>query len=397
MGTTEALPQWACPVPIEDLEASVGGLSEALTLPPECYTSPAFWEFEKEAIFLREWLCLGRADEVPEPGDYFTVTIANEPLVVVRGQSGAINVMSAVCRHRGTVIATRTGNCGHGLRCPYHWWTYDLEGQLIGAPGMGDGFDKREVRLPRLAVELWQGFVFASFDAGAPPLAPALAKVEPLLTNYHLGDMVTTAPELREELPFNWKIMMENGTEPYHAPYLHHRYVPMPPPGTRGNFLPCSGGDGVMASIVDLGAPDLGINQSGALFLPAILTLDDVDRRRWVFATVPPNLMIFWEPDFVSWFLLVPNRPETVTLRWGYCVPRGTADGPAFDDRMALVRAGIETFNREDFEVNARVQQGYRSRFAPRGPYAPEEEILVQLNRWLVRRYREQAKRTITV
>jgi phenylpropionate dioxygenase-like ring-hydroxylating dioxygenase large terminal subunit len=385
-----------CPIPVEEFETSVGDLHNALTLPPECYTSAAFWEFEKEAIFFHEWLCLGRADQIPNPGDYFTITIANEPLIVVRDQGGDISVLSAVCRHRGTVIADDAGNCGHALRCPYHWWTYDLQGNLIGAPGMDEstGFDKRDVQLPRLHVALWQGFVFASFDADPVPLGPRLTKVEPFLANYHLDQLVTTAPEVRADLPFNWKIMLDNGTEPYHAPYLHHKYVPMPPPGTRGKFLDCSDDDGVMASIVELGAPDLGINQSGALFLPPIGTLNAADRRRWVFATVPPNLMFFWEADFVSWFLLVPNRPDAVTLLWGYCVSRATRDDPAFEDRIELVRAGIETFNREDFRVNARIQQGYNSRFAQRGRYGPQEEILLQLNRWLVGRYQMQAERT---
>ena len=383
-----------CPIPVDQFDASVGDLPEAITLPPDCYTSVAFWEFEKDAIFFREWLCLGRTEQIPKPGDYFTITIANEPLIVVRNYDGGVGVLSAVCRHRGTVIVDDAGNCGHALRCPYHWWSYDLSGNLIGAPGMDDGahFDRREIRLPSLRVEIWQGFVFASFDDGVAPLAPRLAKIERLLENYHVDQLVTTAPETRADLPFNWKIMMENGTEPYHAPYLHHKYVPMPPPGTRGNFLDLSGDDGAAASIVELGAPDLGINQSGALFLPPIDTLNDTDRRRWVFATVPPNLMLFWEPDFVSWFLLVPNRPDAVTLVWGYCVPRSSHADPAFDDRMDLVRAGIETFNREDFPINARIQRGYNSRFAPRGRYGPEEQILVQLNRWLVRRYRRQAE-----
>jgi phenylpropionate dioxygenase-like ring-hydroxylating dioxygenase large terminal subunit len=384
-----------CPIPIEEFDASICDLADAVTLPPECYTSHDFWQFEKEAIFYREWLCVGRADQIPRLGDYFSITIANEPLIVVRDRGDQVNVLSAVCRHRGTVIVSDAGNCGHALRCPYHWWSYDLRGNLIGAPGMDKStLVEDDVRLPRLAVELWNGFIFANFDADAAPLGPRLARVDSLLANFRLDELVTTAPDVRADLPFNWKIMMENGTEPYHAPFLHHKYVPMPPPGKRGNFLECDGNDGVMASIVELGAPDLGINQTGALFLPPITTLSDADRRRWVFATVPPNLMIFWEADFVSWFLLLPNRPEVVTLHWGYCVPKTTHDDPAFSDRLALVCAGIETFNREDFDINARVQEGYRSRFAPRGRYAVEEEILLQLNRWLVRRYQSHARAT---
>jgi phenylpropionate dioxygenase-like ring-hydroxylating dioxygenase large terminal subunit len=382
-----------CPVPLEEFDASVLDVTKAVTLPPDCYSAPEFYEFERDAIFFRDWLCLGRAEQAPDPGDYFAITVADEPLVVVRDREGELVALSAVCRHRGTVIAEGSGNCGHTLRCPYHWWTYDLRGQLIGVPRMTDkpDFGTDSVRLPRLKVELWKGFVFASFDSDALPLGPRLTKVEPLLAGYDLENLVTTPFVEYTDLPFNWKVMMENGVEPYHAPFLHHAYVPMPPPTARGNFLPCEDGDGVMASIVELGFPDAGINPAYKIFFPPIDALSIEQRSRWVFATVPPTLMFFWQADLVSWFLLLPTGPRTVTLRWAYCLPRAIHDLPDFEDRLDMTKAGVETFNRQDFPVNARVQLGYNSRSAVRGRYADQEKILVQLNRWLVARYRARA------
>jgi phenylpropionate dioxygenase-like ring-hydroxylating dioxygenase large terminal subunit len=386
-----------CPVPLDELEASTLDASRAMTLPPRCYTSPEFFEFEKAAIFRCQWLCLGRAEQIPTPGDYFTLTIADEPLIIVRDRDGEVCVLSAVCRHRGTLLAEDTGNCGRSFVCPYHSWSYDLHGQLIGAPGMEHttGFDKRDVSLPRLQVELWNGFIFANFDDAAAPLGPRLRGLEALLADYHLADLVTTAPDIIPDAPFNWKIMMENGVEPYHAPFLHRRYVP-----SRGDdtlhSLEWSDDSGAIVSQIEVPLPpgvemDVGVTPHGGCYFPVIESLTREQRRRFSFATVPPNLMLGWQADLVFWFLLVPNAPESVTLRWAYCVPETTMRLPTFEDLLQLTREGVEVFNRQDFPVNASIQRGYRSHFAARGRYSNQELVLVQINRWLVKRYREYA------
>ena len=134
------------------LDASLAPGAEGIGLPRECYTSQAFYEFEMQTMFSTEWLCLGRADEIPNPGDYFTVTVGADPLIVVRDETGEIHVLSAVCRHRGMVICSDSGNCGGQLVCPYHAWTYNTSGRLTNAPDMqrSGAFDKSRVRLPEL-------------------------------------------------------------------------------------------------------------------------------------------------------------------------------------------------------------------------------------------------------
>ncbi len=113
---------------------SVVDVGHAITLPPYVYTSSEFFEFEKEAVFSHDWLCLGRHEEIPEPGDYFTIQVNDEPLVVVRGSDRRIRVLSNVCRHRATLVNSGSGNCGRSFQCHYHWWRYDLEGRLVAAP-----------------------------------------------------------------------------------------------------------------------------------------------------------------------------------------------------------------------------------------------------------------------
>src|SRR5689334_17323098 len=117
------------------LESSVLRIEDAETLPPACYTDAEFFEFEKEALFNHEWLCVGRSDWVEKPGDYFTTSIIGEPIVVVRTQDGVIKALSSVCQHRAMLVAEGSGNT-HAFICPYHHWSYNLDGTLKGAPAM---------------------------------------------------------------------------------------------------------------------------------------------------------------------------------------------------------------------------------------------------------------------
>ena len=152
---------------IADMDQSVLDIGEARSLPPKIYTSPGFYEFEKEAIFYREWLGVGHQSQIPNPRDYFTVTVVDEPLIVVRQEDGSIKVLSAICRHRGHPVIPgedhNPKNC-RAFTCPYHHWTYGIDGQLRGALEMNRTVDIRkhcaETRLPELKVEIFHGLIY---------------------------------------------------------------------------------------------------------------------------------------------------------------------------------------------------------------------------------------------
>ena len=150
------------------------GPCHPLAIPPE-----AFLELEREEIFRKEWVCLGRVEEVPNPGDYLTTELIDEPLIVVRGQDKKVRVLSNVCRHRSSVILEGTGNAKNFV-CPYHAWTYANDGQLLRAPYMDKvkGFQVKNCRLPEFATEVWHGFVYVNLDGKAKPLAPRLKALE---------------------------------------------------------------------------------------------------------------------------------------------------------------------------------------------------------------------------
>src|SRR5580693_128960 len=192
----------------DSFSTSVVDISKAESLPPACYTSQEFFEFEKETMFFKEWLCVGRESWAKEPGDYFTAKHVGEPLVITRTKTGEIAAMSSVCQHRGMLVAEGKGH-GRGLICPYHHWFYSLTGELVAAPEMDRtcNFDKANHNLPRLKVETWQGFVFVNFDAGAAPLAKQLAPLDEVVAHYDLADLDGPPPSDAIRYNWNWKVM----------------------------------------------------------------------------------------------------------------------------------------------------------------------------------------------
>ena len=392
-----------CPLPIDDFDPSTGDFSNAVGLPPAAYSDPAFFDFEMDAVFGREWLCAGRVDQIPNPGDFYTITLAREPLIVARNKDGDVNVMSSVCQHRGMCVTApaerlpeewlelppETSGNSNTFRCPYHWWVYDLDGQLIGAPEMDrtTDFEKSDIQLPRVKVEVWQGFIFVNFDDDAPALATRLARLEPVIENFHLADMVTIDPATVPDLPFNWKIMVENFMEAYHPDRLHkgiHDFAP----SSLADFGPYESGDGAIFGHMGTTILDGGFNPTTKALFPVIETLTEDERRKILFAYIPPSLLIGFQPDSAFWFTVQPTGPATHTLTMAYIFPPSTLEVPLFDELLVAAIQGVELFNNQDLPTNTAVQRGLESRFAPRGRYSWQEGVLANFNTWLTKRYR---------
>jgi phenylpropionate dioxygenase-like ring-hydroxylating dioxygenase large terminal subunit len=376
-------------------------------LPRQCYTSPAFFEFEREAVFARNWVCVGRVDQLAAPGDSFSATVAGEKLLVLRGEAGDIRAMSAVCRHRGHVLSCDGDNPTGLFRCPLHFWTYDLDGRLVGAPRMGDALARLRdtTRLPPVRTELWHGFIFVNLDGDAPLLAPSLAKVEPCWANYPEVDMVSVPPiQATTPLPWNWKIQLENFTDAYHPEFVHtgtHDFAPSvhPAGGLEGGveFTPMADGDNAIVRSVPMLSPDGGMMRDGwgaeAMF-PSIAGLSPRQHNWLSFVMVPPNLQLMFAPGAVSYTLLAPAGAEATfassdrVTGGGWILPHSTVTLPDFAERAAAVREGAGKIWAQDVPVNNAMQAGKRSRFMPAGCYGPLETTLVQFNAWLLRAYR---------
>lgn len=391
------------PVPLWEMQPSTGDFADAVTLPPDCYTSEEFFRFEMDAVFGHEWLCVGRADQVPNPGDYFTITMAGEPLIVVRNEAGDVNVMSSICRHRAMCITApadrpqaewvapppETSGNVRQFRCPYHWWTYNLDGRLTSAPEMKrtNNFQKSEITLPRIRVETWLGFIFINFDEGAPPLSPRLERLEDVLRNYDVANMVSVDPMSVPGLPFNWKVMAENFMEGYHPDRLHqgiHDFAP----SKNVRYEPYHEGDAALIGYIKTTLQDGGFNPTYRALFPIIEGLTDEERWNQIFVFVPPTLLMGFQPDSAFWFVLQPTSAGTHTLSMAYIFPPKTVSQEMFPKLMDTAVHGVELFNNQDLPTNTAVQVGLASRFAPRGRYSWQEEVLSQFNTWLLSCYR---------
>jgi phenylpropionate dioxygenase-like ring-hydroxylating dioxygenase large terminal subunit len=374
-------------------------------LPSACYTSPEFFEYERAAVFARAWTCVGHASQLGEVGDFIAATVADEPLLVVRAAADRINAMSAVCQHRGQVLTCESGHATRVFRCPLHYWTYDFDGRLFNAPRMGDAEAvaclRNAVALPAVRVEIWHGLIFVNLDAAAPPLAPSLAKLEPLWAGYDGVELVAVPPGVADKpLPWNWKVHVENFTDAYHPEFVHrgtHDFAPSTLGDSGVSFTGMAAGDNAIVRSVPLVAPDGSMMDEGWGTPPAFPVIESLPRRQreWLtFAMLPPSLTLMFTPTHVGYQMIVPAGPQATfaasdrATGGGWLVPRSTRELPDFAGRAKAVSTGAGKIWAQDVPVNVAMQAGKRSRFAPATDrYGPLEATLPQFNAWLLRYY----------
>jgi phenylpropionate dioxygenase-like ring-hydroxylating dioxygenase large terminal subunit len=190
-------------------------------LPPRCYYDADIYEYEVEKIFRRHWIAVGRWDQVDKPGDYFTADFIGEPLIIVRDGDGELHALSNSCQHRWAAIASGSGSTSV-FTCPYHHWTYELDGRLRGIALQNiEGLDKARCRLPSHRVEIWQGWVFVNFDPDAEPVADKMKDISGFLDRYGISEY-RMVDAYHYDAPWNWKFSFENGAEAYHHVGIHH-------------------------------------------------------------------------------------------------------------------------------------------------------------------------------
>jgi phenylpropionate dioxygenase-like ring-hydroxylating dioxygenase large terminal subunit len=332
---------------------------------------------------------------VPHAGDYISITVNDEPLLVVRDDAGEVIIMSAVCQHRGYVLGDARGTT-RAFNCPFHGWCYDLHGRLVGAPEMSAHVAHDALAsshsLPRLRSEIWNGFVFVNFDGTAPPLAPRLKRLTAEVANHHMADMGAIETVDWPDNPWNWKFMHENAIEPHHTWYLHkgvHDFAP----STLASFVAWDDDDdGAIFHPTGFLELDANFNAGFISLFPVIPTLTERERKRVMFACVLPNLFFGAVPDGVFYYFILPQGANKLTIRVGLLYPPTTFAVKTFDAKLRATITGIMIYNDQDTVANTRVHQGLRSRFANRSRYAPKEKTLAQMNRWLIKRYLAYAR-----
>lgn len=380
---------------LEQLDPSDAELAQCLTMPPAVYTCEDWFEFEKRAVWDREWFCVGHHGAIPNPGDYVSITVNDDPLLVQRRDDGGVRVMSAVCQHRGHVLGEARGNA-RMFTCPFHGWSYDETGKLVSAPEMDAHASLAELQqkycLPSLRTEVWNGFIFVNMDGKARPLAPRLKRLSKEVENHKLAEMGGIPTMDWGPSPWNWKFMHENAIEPHHTWYLHkgpHDFAP----SRLATFAEWDDlDDGAVFHPTGFLKPDGNFTGSFSCLFPVIEGLTENERQRVMFACVLPNLFFGCVPDGCFYYCILPQGANAMTIRVGFAYPKSTLRMENFDVIFKSVVLGLETLNDQDTGANTKVHQGLRSRFAPRGRYAPKEATLPQFNRWLITRYKAYAQ-----
>lgn len=334
--------------------------SAARTMPAAFYTSPEFLDFEIEHLFHKEWVCLGRIEEVPEPGDYLVTELAGESLLIVRGNDNNIHIQSNVCRHRGMPVAQGTGRARNFV-CPYHAWTYDLDGRLLRTPLLKDrpDFDRRQCRLPQFSCTVWHGFIFVNLDGQASPLEPRLAGLEPLVRNYHMTQM-TLRYSKEKTWATNWKCLTENFMEGYHLSNVHRNTLHPITPTRLCEHFPA--GDGYLGYFSRFPS-DLPIR--GA-YHP---DLSEKERTCSVMFAVMPGLVAGVTGHLLSFVCIQPDTANSVRARLGLAFLNPDISQGDLDNAIGL----FERTMAEDEEQLVNLQRGLQSKFYQQAPLAPAD------------------------
>lgn len=342
------------------------------TLPRECYASAEVFAEETEQLFRDRWVCVGRESELARAGDYFLASVAGESLILVRAEDGAIHALYNVCRHRGTRLCEEEhGTLAAGkIQCPYHAWTYGLDGRLVAAPhmeGVG-GFDTADHPLHRAALDVWEGFVFIHLGPRPQPLA---AWLEPLLgrfSRFHMSSL-RPADRIHYEVAANWKLLFQNYSECLHCPVIHPQLSRLTPFKSATNDLtegPFLGGPMQIA-----GGGSMTV--SGAVCAPPVGDLPREDLHRVYYYSIFPNMLLSLHPDYVMVHLLMPEAHDRTRVVSEWLFHPDAFEDPQADPQDAI--AFWDTTNREDWRICEQAQAGVTSRVYTPGPYSTRESL----------------------
>ena len=367
----------------EQISAVRQPLSSASVLPLNCYSDPAFHTFEVEQVFMRTWQAVGRIDQVAEVGQFFTRELFGEPIVVVRGEDGEIQALSNVCRHRGRQIMEGAGTCKKHMVCPYHAWAYELNGRLAHVPHMeqSHGFMTADWQLPRLAVDIWQGFIFVNFDRQAQPLSPQLKSLDTILQPYNMAEMGCVDFE-RYQGAWNWKATMDNFSEAYHQPPVHtHTFEPWCP--------------AVLADYEEVDGPynlfwmPTGNGKRFPTPLPAIEGLPQKYYSNAIVINVFPHFHLLLDSSSAMWLDWDIRGVNDHDLVWRLVAPKTTLDAADFEQRKQDLHAALRPVWAEDEFACLGHARGAASRFVEQGRLSHMEKCLHQFHNWLLDQYQQ--------
>jgi Rieske 2Fe-2S family protein len=347
------------------------------TLPGRDYHDADVFAYEQERVFARSWVCVGRAEHLPNPGDFVTPEIAGERPIVIRGADGTLRAFANACRHRGTELLEGSGTVHGAIKCPYHAWTYGFDGQLLGSPNVheDDGVDRSEVCLWSIPLAEFDGFVFLDLSGSQSPVDEVIASMpdSPLeLARYRVGALRSGARR-EYEVAANWKIVVENYHECLHCPTVHPELVKIVPLYRRGEVEE----DGQTLGNT-MGEGLTSFTMTGTSTLPPLPGLDDTDIHTFYGVYLFPNLILNYHSETVNAVTIHPLAPDRTLVVSEFLFAAESVGSPGFDPSEVVEFRDLVA--RQDWEVCERAQRGVSSRFYTEGMYPRQEKWIAAFN-----------------
>lgn len=368
------------------------------SLPRAAYVDPAFLERERTGVWWAEWVAVGRVEQLVEAGDFLSVDLAGERIIVVRDRSGDLGAHVDVCRHRGARLTTAdqrvdpvtcdgpgpSGRFRGVIRCMYHSWCYELDGRVRNAPFLGeaDDFDPAAFGLHAVAVDTWGGWIFLNLSAdrvaAGHTLARQLGAIPDRIKRYPLADL-RSARRIVYDVAANWKVIVENYNECYHCAGVHPELCRIVPA-----FRDHGGADLDWDAGVPQAEGTFTFTLSGTSSRAPFPGLDEDERVRHKGELVYPNLMVSLSADHAAAFTLLPKGPARTLVVVDFLFHPDEMARPGFDPSDAV--DFWDLVNRQDWAVCESVQDGMTSRRFTFGWYAPMEDMSLDIRRYLADR-----------
>jgi Rieske 2Fe-2S family protein len=353
----------------------------AKTLPQQYFTSASLFEEERTKIFAQQWVLVGHQTQIAQSGDYLVQEVAGESLIVVGDQKRQLRAFYNVCRHRGTRLCEEDAGHVSAIQCPYHAWTYGLDGRLIGAPHMEkvEGFNKADYSLHAVELGLWQGFIFvnlidarnASTERGDyMPLEEWFAPLAGKFTHWNLSNL-RSAKRIAYDVRANWKLIFENYSECYHCPGVHPALQKLTPYDLAENDL-CEGP--FLGGFMPI-TKGRSLTMSGNACALAVGDIKAQDHARVFYYSIFPNMLLSMHPDYVMVHQVWPKSPDhtLILCDWFFHPDAAAVSDPSYNPDDAI--EFWDMTNKQDWRVCELSQQGIASRAYEPGPYSPRESI----------------------
>jgi glycine betaine catabolism A len=354
------------------------------TLSGADYASATVYDEERERLFFRGWVCVGRAEEIAAPGHYLVRDVVGESVFVVRNRHGELRGFYNVCAHRGTKLLDDEPACGElgkALKCPYHAWSYDLDGRLLATPNVHEDeqFEREDYPLHGIAVGEHAGFLFVSLAERPTPLGEWLRNSNETITDFERYRMaeLRLGRRLTYDVAANWKIVVENYNECLHCPTIHPELVQVIPLFRKGEVWDGETADG--GNLMIEGATSF--TATGTSELPKFPGLLDADYGMYYGVFQFPNLMVNLHPDSVMAYLVYPNAPDRTTVVSEFYFRPEALALRGFDPSSTVELWDL--ISRQDWAVCERAQLGVSSRGFRGGVYPRKDRLLFDFNeRW---------------